>query len=123
MEAKDRIKYLRKSVLHMTQEELGSSIGLSRANIANIESGRIALTDRVMVSICREFSVNEDWLRTGNGEPFVELSRDEEIAAFVGDVLRDQSDSFKKRYIKMLSSLDENGWKALEQMMDGMKGD
>lgn len=47
---------------------------------------------------------------------FVEVSRDEEIAAFVDRVMVEESESFKRRFVSMLSRLDETGWKALEQM-------
>lgn len=70
--------------------------------------------------ICREFNVNEEWLRTGCGEMFLEMSRDDEIAAFIGDVLRSEPDSFRKRFIAVLSRLDVNDWEVLERMAAGM---
>lgn len=66
-----RIKYLRKT-LKLTQAEFANKIGLSRSNIANIEVSRIKVTDRTIKDICMEFKVNEEWLRTGNGEIFIE---------------------------------------------------
>lgn len=111
---KDRIRALRKDNLHLTQESFGAPLGLTRANIANIEAGRISVTDRVVISICEKYNVNEEWLRYGRGEIFQELTIEEEIAEFVGRVLKDKDDSFKKRYIEMLSKLDDSGWEALE---------
>jgi len=72
MEIYERIKDLRKNILKLNQEDFSKSIGLSRSNIANIEVGRINLTDRVVSDICKEFNVNEEWLRNGNGEMFLE---------------------------------------------------
>lgn len=66
----------------------------------------------------KEFHVNETWLRTGSGDMFREMSRDDEIAAFVEDVLRDESDDFKRRFIAALSHLDAAGWDALEQLVE-----
>lgn len=49
---------------------------------------------------------------------FREISRDEEIAAFVNDVLREESDDFKRRFISALSHLDADGWAGLEQLVE-----
>lgn len=67
MEIHERIKSFRKS-LHLTQEEFASKIQVSRSNLGNIETGTISLTQRVITSICSAFSINEEWLRTGEGE-------------------------------------------------------
>lgn len=120
MNINERIRYLRKDKLDMTQEAFGSPLGLTRANIANIEAGRISVTERVIIGLCDKYGVNEDWLRNENGEIFVELSREEYIAEFVGRILKDKEDSFKKRYVEMLSKLDEDGWEALENIAIAM---
>lgn len=116
----DRIKYLRKEVLHITQDEFSSKIQISRSNLGSIEIGRVNVTERVISDICKSFDINEEWLRTGNGEIKSELSKEEYIADFVSRVLKSKDDSFKKRYISMLSRLDEKGWEALEQVASTM---
>lgn len=116
----DRIKYLRKEVLHITQDEFSSKIQISRSNLGSIEIGRVNVTERVISDICKSFDINEEWLRTGNGEIKSELSKEEYIADFVSRVLKSKDDSFKKRYISMLSRLDEKGWEALEQVASAM---
>ena len=116
MNINERVRYLRKEKLHMTQEAFGSPLGLTRANIANIEAGRISVTERVVLGLCDKYNVDENWLRNGIGDVFMELSREEYIAEFIGRVLKDKEDSFKKRYIEMLSKLDEDGWEALEKV-------
>lgn len=65
---KDRIKSLRKT-LGLTQAEFGARIGVGSSTIATYETGREPLNP-IIVSICREFRVNEQWLRTGDGEMF-----------------------------------------------------
>lgn len=66
---KERIRELRKH-LNMTMDEFGARIGLSKAAISLIESGRNGARDQTIFAICREFGVNEHWLRTGEGEMF-----------------------------------------------------
>ncbi|MGN8963862.1 helix-turn-helix domain-containing protein [Bariatricus sp. HCP28S3_D3] len=120
MNINERVRYLRKEKLHMTQEAFGSPLGLTRANIANIEAGRISVTERVVLGLCDKYNVDENWLRNGIGDVFMELSREEYIAEFIGRVLKDKEDSFKKRYIEMLSKLDEDGWEALKKVAIAM---
>lgn len=120
MEIHERIKYLRKDILKLTQQEFSDSLKISRSNMGNIEIGRIAVTDRVICDICEKFNINEEWLRTGNGSMYIELSKEEYIAAFISSILKNKEDSFKKRYVAMLSKLDEDGWEALEKVAVAM---
>lgn len=69
MTINERVKELRKS-LGLSGEKFGEAIGLTRATISNIENGNRNITDQSIISICREFNVNEDWLRTGEGDMF-----------------------------------------------------
>lgn len=111
----ERLRKLRKA-LDLTQQEFADRLGISRGNIGSYEVGKSALSDAVISLICREFNVNEDWLRDGTGEMFIEMTRDEEIAAFVAKTLHSEEDSFKKRFISMLSALDESDWESLEKI-------
>lgn len=117
---KDRIKKIRKE-LDLTQQEFADRIGIARGNIAAYEVGKNAPSDSVISLICREFSVNENWLRTGEGDMFMELSRDEQIEKFIGNLLQGEEDSFKRRLISGLAALDENGWKVLEDFLDSIQ--
>lgn len=67
----NRLKQLRKDILKLSQEEFAKKIGISRANVGNIEYGRVTLTERNIKTICEVFNVNEDWLRNGNEPIFV----------------------------------------------------
>ena len=67
---KDRIKKLRKQYLDMTQAAIAERIGIKQNTVAQYETGRNEPTDTVITLICREFNVNETWLRTGTGEMF-----------------------------------------------------
>ena len=113
---KDRIKKIRKE-LDLTQQKFADKLGVQRNTIAMYEMGRTLPSDAIMRSICREFNINEDWLRTGQGEMFIKQTRDEQIASFVGSIQSSEDDSFKKRFISMLSALDESDWEVLEKMV------
>lgn len=110
---KDRIKQLRK-MLSLTQADFGASIGVKGNTITNYETGLRTPSDSVILSICREFNVSEQWLRTGEGEPFVPLSRDEEIMAFVGSAMRGDSDNFRRRLLSALARIPADRWPEIE---------
>ena len=110
----ERLKELRKA-LNCTQHEFAERLRISRNNIATYETGKSNPGDSVIALICREFNVNEDWLRTGEGEMFIQLSRDEEIAAFMGNILSGGPD-FRRRLISVLAQLSTDEWKLLAQM-------
>nr|DAH23230.1 MAG TPA: hypothetical protein [Caudoviricetes sp.] len=110
----ERIKELRKT-LGLTLDKFGDRIGVGKTAISKIENGDRSVTDQMFKSICREFNVREEWLRSGNGEMFVQMSRDEEISSFVDFIQQGCTDSFKKRFIKVLASLDESDWKFIEE--------
>lgn len=117
---KDRLKKLRKT-LDLTQQAFADRIGMKQNTIAQYEMGRTIPSDAIIFSICREFNVNENWLRTGEGDMFMEMSRDEQIEKFIGDLLHGEEDSFKRRLISGLAALDENGWKVLEDFLDSIQ--
>ncbi len=119
-EIKDRIKSIRKKK-ELTQVEFGQIIGVKGNTVTNYETGLRNPTEAVVKSICREFNVNEHWLRTGEGKMFIELTKEEEIATFIGGVLRDEDDSFKKRLISGLAALDETGWEVLENFLNSIQ--
>lgn len=108
----DRIKVLRQS-LGLTQQEFADRIGIKRGAIANYEIGR-NISDVVINSICRTFNVNEHWLRTGEGEMFIQVSRDQEIMDFVADTMQDDKDNFRRRFLLALSRLPEERWADIE---------
>lgn len=121
----ERLKKLRKT-LDLTQQEFADKVGTPRDNIGGYETGRRKPSDAVISLICKtnfppKGKVNENWLRTGEGDMFMEMSRDEQIEKFVGDLLHGEEDSFKRRLISGLAALDENGWKVLEDFLDSIQ--
>lgn len=111
----ERIKGLRKS-LSMTQEEFSKRIGLSRNFIAQVEIGTKTPSDRTISDICREFNANEEWLRTGNGKMFKSRTREQEIGAFVNEVMELNDDSFEKKLVSALARLEPKDWECLESI-------
>lgn len=112
----ERLKKLRKT-LDLTQQEFADRIGIKRNTLATYESGRNEPIDAVTSLICREFNVNEHWLRGGTGEMFIKQTRDEQIASFIGSIQSVEDNSFKKRFISMLSEMNESEWELLEKMV------
>lgn len=108
----NRIKELRQA-LGLTQQEFADRIGVKRGAIANYEIGRNA-SDTAVTLICREFHVDEHWLRTGNGEMFTSTTRDEEIMDFVGRATIGEGDDFKRRFLLALARLPEERWADIE---------
>ena len=108
-----RIKQLRRS-LNLTQQDFAERIGLKQNSIALIESGKRNISNQAVLSICREFNVNETWLRTGDGEMFNEMDREEQIAYYLGDIFSEPGDTFKKRLVAALAAMDESEWAAVE---------
>lgn len=114
MEMKDRIKKIRKE-LDLTQQEFAEKIGTTANVLTNYETGRRNPSASVINNICKTFNVNEEWLRTGEGEMFVQRTRNQTITDFLGDLIIDDN-TFKKRLIEALAELDERDWESLEKL-------
>lgn len=112
----DRMKELRKA-LGLTQQEFADKLNMPRTNIGGYEIGARSPSNAVISLICREFNVNEGWLRTGEGAMFLDRTRDEQIASFIGNLQSVEDDTFKKRLISMLSEMTEDEWELLEKMV------
>lgn len=113
----ERFKELRKA-LGLTQGEFGKILGISTSGVSDIESGRRNVTEQhlIMLSNYKKKIINIEWLRTGDGEMFVKMDREAELMTWAGSVLGSVDDSFKKRFVKMLSELDDRDWETLEKI-------
>lgn len=110
-----RIKLVRES-LKLTQDSFGKRLGIARNTIANYETGNRTPSNAVITSICKEYNVNEDWLRTGEGEMFIEMSRDEELAEFFGKIQCSGDESFPRQFMEVLKDLDVDEWEVLAKL-------
>ena len=115
----ERIRLIRKE-LNLTLEKFGEKLGVQRSAVSKIERGERGLTDQMIISICREFNVNEQWLRDGTGNAFVPLTKNQQILSFVNNVASLEDNNFKKRLVKALSEMSDEGWDALEQLIDSI---
>lgn len=106
----ERVKAIRKAK-EMSMEQFGERIGnISKSTISNIENGNRNLTDLMLKSICSEFDVNEDWLRTGAGGPEnMFIPEDMRYLNTVGRLGNEQNE-FKKFCINMLMELPDKYW-------------
>ena len=111
---KDRIKTLRKT-LKMTQQEFADRIGIKRNTVGLYEIGQSGISDTVIRAICREFDVNEEWLRSGSGEMFREVDTEARFSEWAGRVLAGRDETFQKRFVTMMMSLTEDQWRLLEE--------
>ncbi|TKI70146.1 XRE family transcriptional regulator [Lysinibacillus mangiferihumi] len=78
----ERVNYLRKHEFDMTMEDFGQHIQMTKGAISYMEKGNRVVSERTIKIICAEFNVNEHWLRTGEGEIFIQpatFSFDEQI--------------------------------------------
>lgn len=110
----ERVKLIRKN-LGLTLDKFGQRLGVGKAALSRIENGSNSLTEQMLRSICREFHVNEEWLRYGTGEMFLELDKEDILMEWAGRVLGSESNSFQKKFVKMLMSLSEEEWEWIEQ--------
>ncbi len=110
----ERIRQLRKE-LGLTQQQFADKIGTSRANIGKYEVSANAPSSAIISLICREFNVNETWLRDGSGNMFKSNDRYTDIAKLTTQLLNEESDSFKNRFISMLANLNPDEWEVLEK--------
>lgn len=109
-----RVKAVRK-VLNLTTTKFGERIGIKNPSVSMIETGKSNPSDRTILSICREFNVNENWLRTGEGEMFTERSRQQEIEKFLSDVAN--GSDFKRRLVLLMAQMTEDEWALMERML------
>ena len=83
---KERIKLIRKRK-NLSQEEFGSRIGITRSSVSLLESGRNSPSEQTIMLICKEFGVNEVWLRTGEGgdeNMFTKIDEDDRYSLNLG---------------------------------------
>ena len=115
-----RIKQIRKDNLKMTQEAFGKSIGIASNTITSYENGSRTPSDQTILSICREYNVNENWLRSGEGEMFNDLSKGEEVANLVAKAIKN-NDEFVINTFIALGKLEPKDWEIIKEYIKTIK--
>ena len=114
----NRIREVREH-FKLTQTEFGERLGVSRDVIGNIEYNRLKnpkQKEPIIKLICSTFGVNELWLRSGEGDMFQAMTEDEELAAYLGDVMHDEPESFLRRLTLEMKNWTPEVWQMIEEI-------
>lgn len=101
----ERVREARKA-LGLTLEKFGERIKAKKNTISQIENGINGLTDQMALSICREFNVSEKWLKTGEGEMFVDDS-DDELVKIVSRLYKDKGSARYKMSLELCRTMEK----------------
>ena len=115
---KERIKKLRQE-LGVSQDEFGRRLGVTRGAVTNIELNKVEPKPLFVDLICREFNVNEEWLRTGEGEMFKPKSRNEELFEFVTNAIGEPT-GIQAKLLSIMARLTDEQWKVLNDIANEM---
>ena len=112
--------------LNISKTKFAERLNVSQAFVSQLCAGTREPSDRTIQDICREFGCDEVWLRTGEGEPFRQQSKEEQIMRFAVQTVKG-SDEFRKGFVSMLAQLDQEDWKNLsdiyQKLLDKHKKD
>lgn len=123
MTAGERVKRIRKEK-DLTLEKFGEKVGVTKQTISRIENGINSLTDQMVLSICREFSVYEEWLRNGTGEPFIQVTPYEKTYNRFGYIMENSSPSKKAALsvlLELLYSVPDDQWDMIMEQYNEIK--
>lgn len=118
----ERIKEIRKAE-SLTLEKFGAKIGIKQSALSQIERSVINPSEQTVRSICREFGVNEAWLKTGEGEQRIQKTRNEVLEAELRQALAIEPDSFRERLIHIILRLNSEQLEALKDYALELVGD
>lgn len=110
-----RIKELREA-LGLSQEDFGKSLELSRNYISLIENEQRNMSNQSIKVMCSMYHVNEEWLRTGTGTMFKSRTKEQEIGAFVSEMMALKDDNFQKKFVSALTRLTVKDWENLAEI-------
>lgn len=117
MEMYERMRFLRKETLKMSQEAFGGRLGVSRSVIKNIELNALARPEQklsLIKLICKEFSISEEWLLNGTGDMFA--SKEAEYSVLIDQIMTGENE-FAKNIFKTFARFKEKDWEALQHII------
>ena len=120
MKLQDRIKKIRTDQ-NMSQTDFAKALLVSRSAICKMESGENLPSEQTKELMVRAFGVSKAWLEREEGDPYAPLSRSQVIADFCAELLRDEEESFRRRFIEAISDLSMDEWKVLEKISNSMQ--
>lgn len=117
MPVNDRVRQIRNAGGY-TMRQFAARLGITSSAVSQIETGRTGISDQTILSICREFGIREEWLRTGAGEMKAEGDRAEELRAAVERLFSDETAKFQQALISSLLQFDPHGpqWRVVEEI-------
>lgn len=101
----------------LTKTAFAKRLNISQGLVSQMCSGATKPSDRTISDICREFGCDEVWLRTGEGQPFRQETRQEQIMRFAVRTVKG-SDEFRKALVAMLADLTDDEWDGLRQVAE-----
>lgn len=104
---KERLKMIRKDQ-HLTQAVFGLRLNLTKNYIYLLEAGENPITDKVILTVCKEFNVNETWLRTGEGDMYDPEERDQRIARITAKLFSDETNPHVLNIISVISEMSND---------------
>ena len=119
----ERLREIRLA-LNLSQDEFATRLGITKSSISGHETGRRNMSEQTITSICREFDVNEEWLRTGEGEMFLARPQEDEFIRAAAEISKDGDPVLMQAiidYWKLDKDSKELLKKFLVNMVDTMK--
>ena len=118
---KDRIKQIRKNA-ELSQTKFGERLGVTLSAVQKWEMGLNVPDASSIKVICDRFAISETWLRTGEGEMKAPISREQEMAALVRNLMEDSPESFRSALVTTLLRFDPDGpeWTILERIYEAV---
>lgn len=101
--------------------DFANDIGITAASVTTMCNGKSNPSNQTITAICREYNVNEQWLREGVGEMFRPVSETEELAKWLAEVNRQPTTSAQRKIARMLTMLDPDDWITIEKMINALK--
>ena len=101
----------------LTKTAFAERLKVSQQHVSRLAKDGVP-SDRTITDICREFGVSESWLRSGEGEMFLQLSREEEITKFCMSIIRDPDSEFQRQFVSVLARLEPPQGQLLSDMAD-----